>query len=147
MIQVAYRDWEFECDPGSTRIAYDQIEHGGVEECECAGCRNFLAQRDSVFPKEVLELFAELGVDCRRDAEIYHQAKLESGLHLYGGWFHFIGKIAKQPLGPAQISESFTVDFIPAKSLAAASFADEPLVQVEITAQLPWIVKEEQEPD
>lgn len=143
MTQLAYRDWLFECDPGSTRTAYQQIAHGGAEECGCTGCQNFLAQRDDVFPEEVLKLFAELGVDCRRDAEIYLQAKLESGSHLYGGWFHFIGKIEKQPLGPAQISEGFTIDFLPARHLAAPSFADQPLVQVEITAALPWIVEEE----
>jgi hypothetical protein len=147
MTQFAYRNWLFECDPSSTRTAYQQIAHGGAEECGCAGCRNFLAQRDEVFPEEVLKLFAELGVDWRRDAEIYHQAKLESGSHLYGGWFHFIGKIQKQPPGPTQIREGFTIDFIPARHLAAASFADEPLVQVEIAVGLPWIVKEEKEPD
>jgi len=147
MTQLAYRDWLFECDPSATRIAYQQIVQGGAEECGCAGCRNFLVQRDVVFPPEVLKLFAELGVDHQRDAEIYHQAKLESGPHLYGGWFHFIGKIEKQPLGPAQIREDFTIDFIPARQLAAPSFANEPLVQIEIAAELPWIVKEEKEPD
>ena len=95
----------------------------------------------------MLKLFAELGVDYQRDAEIYHQAKLETGAHLYGGWFHFIGKIEKQPLGPAQIRKDFTIDFILARHLAAPSFGDEPLVQIEIAAELPWILKEEKEPD
>ena len=146
MTRLAYRDWQFECEPGRTRAAYEQIAHGGAEECGCAGCRNFLAQRDEVFPEEVLKLFAELGVDSRRDAEIYHQARLESGSHLYGGWFHFIGEIEKQPLGPAQIREGFTIDFLPTRDLAAPSFVDELLVQIEIAAELPWIVKEEKEP-
>ena len=147
MIHLAYRDWLFECDPSGTRTAYQQIVQGGAEGCTCAPCRNFLAQRDQVFPAEVLNFFAELGVDYQRDAEIYHIAKLESGSHLYGGWFHFIGKIEKQPPGPAQVSEGFTIDFIHASHLAAPSFAAKPLVQIKITAELPWIVREEKEPD
>src|SRR5262245_23897975 len=143
MIQLKYREWLFECDPDATRIAYKQITRGGAEDCACAGCQNFLAQRENVFPDEVLQLFLRLGIDYRRDAEIYQSAKLESGSHGYGGWFHFIGKIQEQPLGPAQISKSLTIDFIPGRDLAAASFDKEPLVQVEITAELPWIIAEE----
>ena len=147
MAQISYRDWVFDCDPAKTRRAYEEIIAGGSETCECAGCRNFLAQRERAFPKEVLDLFSELGINYRRDAEIYHQAKLESGLHLYGGWFHFIGSIQGQPLGPAKVSGDFTIDFVPARHLAAASFGDEPLVQVEIAPELPWVMESEKEPD
>jgi hypothetical protein len=28
------------------------------------------------------------------DGEVYHNARLASGLHDYGGWFHFVGALA-----------------------------------------------------
>jgi len=135
----------FNCDVEATRKAYESIRVGGVEECECSGCGNFLAQRQSVFPEEVLSLFAALGVNYQRDAEIYHTARLESGLHLYGGWFHFIGSIVKQPDGPAKINERFTVDFLVSRDLAAKAFDNQALVQIEIQAEIPWLLKEEKE--
>jgi hypothetical protein len=141
MTQITYRDWLFDCDVEVTRAGYETILAGGVETCDCAGCRNFLAQRDSVFPVEVLKLFSELGVDYKRDAEIYHTARLDPGVHLYGGWFHFVGAIVKEPIGPATLN-NFTIDFLPNNALAAKTFENQPLVQIEITAKLPWVLSE-----
>ena len=141
MTQIIYREWIFDCDVEVTRAAYETIPAGGVETCDCAGCRNFLAQRDSVFPAEILRLFAELGVDYRRDAEIYHTARLEPDVHLYGGWFHFVGAIVKEPVGPATLA-NFTIDFVTNNALAAKVFQNQRLVQIEITAELPWVLPE-----
>jgi hypothetical protein len=57
MTQITYRDWILDCDVEATRAGYETISVGGAESCDCAGCRNFLAQRDSVYPAEVLNLF------------------------------------------------------------------------------------------
>ncbi len=100
-----------------------------------------------MFPEEVMDLFGQLGINYERDAEIYHTARVESGLHLYGGWFHFIGRILKQPNGLAKVNEHFTIDFLVNRALAAKSFENRPLVQVEITAEVPWVLKDEKEPD
>jgi len=94
-----------------------------------------------VFPAEVLDLFHHLGVDYKRDAETYHMAPLEPGLHLYGAWFHFVGTISKQPAGPATL-DTFTIDFIPHNALAAKAFENQPLVQIEITVKLPWVLSD-----
>jgi len=45
------------------------------------------------------------------------------------------------------VSGDFTIDFVPARHLAAASFGEEPLVQVEIAPELPWVMESEKEPD
>lgn len=141
MTQITYRDWIFDCDVESTREAYTSITAGGVETCLCAECRNFLAQRTSAFPSEVLDLFNQLGVDWKRDAETYQMARLEPGIHLYGGWFHFVGTILKEPSGPATL-DNFTIDFLPNNALAAKVFEHQSLVQVEITVKLPWVLSE-----
>ena len=147
MTKINYRDWIFDCDVEATLQAYESILAGGLEGCSCSECRNFLGQRKSVFPEEVVNLFAQLGINYKRDAEIYHTARLESGLHQYGGWFHFVGSILKQPNGPAKVNERFTIDFLVDRALAAKSFGNQPLVQVEITAEVPWVLKDEKELD
>jgi hypothetical protein len=141
MTQITYRDWILDCDVEATRAGYETISTGGAETCDCAGCRNLLAQRGSVYPAEVLDLFNEFGVNYKRDAETYHMARLETGLHLYGAWFHFVGAIVKEPIGPATL-DNFTIDFIPDRSLAAKAFENQPLVQIEITVKLPWVLSE-----
>jgi hypothetical protein len=141
MTEITYRNWILDCDVEVTRAGYDAISAGGAETCDCAGCRNFLAQRDSVFPAEVLKLFGIMGVDYKRDAETYHMAQLEPGLHLYGSWFHFVGAIVKEPIGPATL-DNFTIDFIPNNDLAAKAFQNQRLVQIEITVKLPWVLSE-----
>ena len=143
MTEISYRDWIFDCDVEATHKTYETILAGGVEKCGCAGCKNFLAQRESVFPVEIMKLFEDLGVNYKRDAEIYHVTRLQPGLHQYGGWFHFIGNIVKQPAGPANLNR-FTIDFVSHNSLAAEAFANHPLVQIEITAEIPWVLTEEE---
>lgn len=141
MIQIQYREWILDCDVEVTRAGYETISAGGADLCDCAGCRNFLAQRDSVFPAEISKLFETLGVDHKRDAEIYHTARLATGLHLYGGWFHFVGAIVNEPTGPATL-DNFTIDFVPNNALAAKAFQNQRLVQIEITMKLPWVLSE-----
>jgi hypothetical protein len=141
MTKITYRDWILDCDVEATRVGYQTIAVGGAESCDCAGCRNFLAQRECVYPAEVLNLFDELGVNYKRDAETYHTARLEPGLHLYGRWFHFVGAILTEPIGPATLN-NFTIDFFPDRALAAKAFENQRLVQIEITVKLPWVLSE-----
>ena len=146
MTRIVFRDWVFDCAVDATRKAYAGITAGGVEECDCDACLNFLCQRQIAFPAEVLNLFKLVGVDFRRDAEFYHTARVVSGLHLYSGWFHFIGTILQNPEGPAKIDDSFTIDFIVGRSLAAKTFGDDPLVQIEVTVEVPWMLDNVPEP-
>ena len=141
MTQITYRDWVLECDVRATCAGYETISAGGAETCDCSGCQNFLAQRDTVYPAEVLGLFNELGVNYKRDAETYHMARLEPGVHLYGAWFHFVGSIVKEPVGPATLG-NFTIDFIPNNDLAAKAFENQRLVQIETTVKLRWVLSE-----
>jgi hypothetical protein len=146
MNRITYRDWLFDCDVEATRRAYETISAGGVETCICSGCKNFLVQRESVLPEEIKQLFEKLGVNYQRDAETYHVTRLPSGLHQYGGWFHFIGHIKKEAIGPVKLTR-FTIDFLPGNDLAAEAFENYPLIQIEIMAEIPWALVGVQEPD
>ena len=146
MARLAYRDWILDCDVEATRKAHDGIDFGGAEACDCHLCRNFLLTRPEVFPTEILELFMRLGIDHEKEAESYHIVPIAPGLHLYGAWYHFVGQIIQQPDSPAKLSEHTTIDFMTQRDLAAKSFANQPLVQVELTLEVSWLLEEE-EPD
>lgn len=144
---VKYREWTFEIDYERTIAVYDKIEQGSPENCICHDCKNFSANRENIYPQEFKQLLSELGIDYKKEAEIYHMGKLEDGLHHYGGWFHFKGKILKGkdckiPLGnggstfdTVEINDKFGLAFIKAADLAyfdKTEFDD--LVQIEFIA-------------
>jgi hypothetical protein len=87
-------------------------------------------------------------VNRQREAEIYYCCKADSGLHLYGGWFHFVGTIAEgsDALASCQLA---LVEFGPGFSLGvSAKCACLPdaflgrgdLAQLEFLIELPWVL-------
>ena len=103
MAVVQIGRWTVDVDVEATRAAYRQRTQGSPEECGCLECRNFAAARRQAYPAAVREALATLGVEPIREAEIFHLGPLDSGWHLYGGWFHVVGHLvegadAKVPL-------------------------------------------------
>ena len=158
MMSVYFGRWELRCDPQSTRDAYARVLVGSPEECGCEHCLNFAAARDQAYPSQALALFEQLGVPFNREVEIYHMAKLDSGRHLYGGWFHFVGSIISGSDAARQVSENlwqpdleattehFSLGFSSRLELVRDAFAGRGLVQLEFTAKVPWVLAKA-EPD
>ena len=100
----------------------------------------------------MLALFDKLGISFSREVEIYHMARLQSGKHLYGGWFHFVGSIlsgadAAKPIAKnlwqpnlEKVTEDFGLGFSSRIGLLRRPFEGKPIVQVEFTATVPWII-------
>jgi hypothetical protein len=149
---VRFGRWELSCDPRTTRYAYARVSVAGPEQCGCEPCRNFVAARMQVYRAEVLELFEKLGISANREVEVYHMGRLSSGRHLYGGWFHFVGSILsgadaarevaenlwRPDLEPAD--ENFSMGFTSHLALVREPFVGLALVQLEFTAEVPWVL-------
>ncbi len=133
--------WRIEYDPDTTRAAYATLQAGGAEACGCDPCRNWVLTRDRLVPQELKELLGRLGVPLDRDAEVYHIARLESGLHLYAGWYHFVGRVLTGELDGAESIAfgPFKVFFHSHPALLPEAFAGLPVVQLEFEAELPWL--------
>jgi len=151
--EITYKDWVFEVDFNRTKEVYDKIEMGSPEGCECNDCKNFSANRENIYPTEVKKLLEEFGVDYRKESEICHYCKLESGKHFYGGWFHFKGKMIdgkdckiNHPNGGSTfdsipINDDFKIAFMKGSDL---SFFDKEeskdLIQIEFLANSEWVI-------
>jgi hypothetical protein len=158
MRTLSFARWSLSSDMESTKERYVGLSTGAPEECGCEPCRNFAAQRTGVYPAAVLELFESLGIEANREAETYHMARLKSGKHLYGGWFHFVGSILDGQDAAVQVSESlwrpaleeiadgFSLGFTSKLALVPKSFDGLQAVQLEFNAQLPWTL-ESKEPE
>lgn len=152
MEHISFGRWQLKADPEATRKAYAAVSKGGPEECSCEPCKNFIAVREGVYPAEVLALFDKLGISFNREVEIYQMARMKSGKHLYGGWFHFVGSIASgadaaKPIAEnvwkpdlEKVTEDFSLGFSSRIGLLRKSFEGKPIVQVEFTANVPWVI-------
>jgi hypothetical protein len=149
---IRFKKWEIECDVEATRAAYAKIERGSPEDCGCNTCKNFAAARQYAYPQEARSILGQLGIDINKEAEVYHNCKLESGLHYYGGWFHFIGSM-EGPDSEREIAENtftfdlehidnrFAVGFTAHSALVAGSFGNQRVIQVEFRAEVAWIIE------
>jgi len=152
--------WEVEFDPEATREAYLQIENGGADGCSCGSCRNFAGARGQAFPPSARAIFETLGIDYRKEREVYLVAPDKArGIVLNAGWFHFIGKLVSgrdavkalpgrkafapdlEPLG-----EGFAMGFTNQTRLTPEAFRGQPVVQVEFSTAVPWVLGEPFDP-
>jgi len=151
-IIVKFKDWTFEVDKVLTKQTYHCISVSGADTCACNNCKNYVSYRDKVFPKEVIDLFNDLGIDYRKEVEITSYETLPSGLHHIGGWFHFKGRVlvgkdyrVPLPLGGhtfdlTPITDNFSIGFAEGNDLTF--FEDiTGLVQVEFDTNIPWVIE------
>ena len=147
--------WVLEYDRDATKTAYAQIDKCGPEECGCTHCQNFMKLREKIYPKKVLEIFDLLGIDYTKENEVYHTHKTKPGWHSYGGWLHFIGSIIKIienriPLD-SQGNETYLIvekhfewSFRERRDEASSYFDENPLVQIDFSAEVPWVLEDEE---
>jgi hypothetical protein len=154
---LRYREWEFELDRELTQQAYAHVTSSGAEACPCNDCKNYVAYRDHVFPPEFLALLGDLGIDYRKEVEVFSYELLPTGLHHVAGWFHFKGRVVAGPnyrdplpngghtIHLTGITTDFSVGFAEGSDLA--HFPDKTgLVQVEFEANIPWVIDKALEP-
>jgi hypothetical protein len=139
MTALTLGDQQIEYDRESTVAAYGEIQSGGAERCGCAGCRNFIAQRESAYPKQFVSLLEQLGIDPRKEGEVYESGGDAGSMHMYGGWFYFAGRlvVAGEYLMEAGLFRYFIGTRFPPPPKA---FAEHLVLTVEFATELPWVV-------
>ena len=141
-------------DVGKTRKYYDTA-HYVSELCSCDGCRNFEKVIDSLSPK-VISFFSQLGIDMKKIREVYVNCANADNSIFYGGFYHVCGKLVEGESAWVSVSSiekhweeektfSITDDF-------KVSFQEEcymletnfplPSIQLEISADIPWVLAE-----
>lgn len=140
MIELRLGDQLIEYDQELTIAAYRDILVGGADECGCDDCRNFAAQRGSVYPEQFLALLDQLGIDARKEGEVYECDKNASDMHLYGGWFYFVGRLVV-PGEYLVEAGPFSYHFATSFPQPPEPFAGRPVLTVEFYTRLPWLLK------
>lgn len=65
-----------------TKLTYEGFTLGGAESCGCDDCKNFVYNREDIYPEEIKKLFDQLGIDYKKETEIGHYCRQPEGLTL-----------------------------------------------------------------
>jgi hypothetical protein len=152
MRNFQYKYWLIEFDREATVEVYRKIETGDAERCGCCYCRNFIAARDTVYPPNFITFLQDIGIDYRKEGEVFQCYKIRPGLHYYGGWFHFVGKVTDLPTtGENDIKNGTQADFECSVMKRAATpvnkefneYLDNGLVaEINFQTNVPWLINE-----
>lgn len=125
-------------DHDATVAAYREIAQGGANVCSCSGCDNFARLRSRVYPPEFLRILSVLGIDPSKENEAWQCGTDKTGLYVYGGWFHFVGEVAKA--GPTVNLGGFEFGFAQGGALPGHdTFAPGPVAAIDFVTRLPWV--------
>ena|SRR5215471_99106 len=150
--------WVLRPDVARTQAAHARLSKSGAAECACTGCVNFDAVRPQLLSGPLGGILEQLGISPPWEVEAYELGRASSALHHYGAWFHFVGTIESGPdawqavndrvdvqtAAFARLSPTLSVGFHTHAALVRPPFEGLPLVQLEISAELPWVIGAEE---
>ena len=138
-----FGDWSFAVDREATVRAYAK----GLDDtyrCDCAYCRNFRLARMQVLPAAFVAFLDELGVDPLMEAEVYELGRNDDGHHMYGGWYHFVGRLETTgDFAQVEFSPNFSAFLLRSHAPRIPSLEGAEVVQLEFTCEaVPWVLDE-----
>lgn len=150
MDRVDLAEWTVFYDRKATRAFYK--EHQLItDDCDCAYCRNY-SEALGELPKKLLDLLDRLGIDPRKEAEVYECMKHDDGRHLYGTSYHFVGTLILDEAyqdslddgyrrdGQYILFEDYSIRFNDDVVLVPDGFPS-PVLQLEFQVTIPWKLK------
>lgn len=147
MKEFNFEKWKIEADPEATREFYVNFPIiTGI--CDCLYCKNYVEASEDL-PDEVLDFFSSLGLNICKSAEIYDIDQKEDGIYSYGGFYHIAGNLLtdlefySQPKPKLYtLTEHFKIGFTHLTTLVPDGFP-RPVLQMEILAEIPWVLQGE----
>jgi hypothetical protein len=142
MEQIKIGSWVIEIDVNKTKEFYEKC-HLITEDCSCDFCANFVLACDT-FSQEVKDIFNTLGIDPRKEGEVYECKQNEDGTHLYSGFYHT--KLWEPTTKDSEVySPSFVkhsgieIGFSEDLALVPGDFPM-PVFQFEFQMNVPWLL-------
>ncbi|MCX7419522.1 MAG: hypothetical protein NT013_08295 [Planctomycetia bacterium] len=138
---MEFGDYQIQFDRGATGAAYKKVSVSTPEKCGCGPCLNWAMTRSLIIPVEFQELLHQFGIPLNGETEVFHNGKLASGLHSYGAWYHFVGKLLSSEREKPLTLEfgKFSVFFRSELDLLREEFKGQSVVQMDIHAEVPWL--------
>ena len=145
MKEIVIGEWSLLVDREATEASY-RTSTSLPSSCKCRYCRNFVAAREQVYPRELETVLSQLGIDPSREAETGEVAEISPGWHHYIGHFPFVGEVLEgvDPWKPLPMGATAALWFngapVPMTPAMRASFAGQPVVLVRFAVTVPWLL-------
>ncbi len=160
-VTIKYKNWKLIVDKEATIAAYQKMI-SQPKECTCTPCENYLDNREGVYPHEIKKLFNRLGIDYRKESEVFEGGKSANGQYRYVGYFFFVGrfyrvrkrnkkhrtKMQRLLTQMAVVTKTFAIHFSknPDSPLVTELFEDTTgFVKIKVNFQIPWTIGKEKE--
>jgi len=137
---INFEEYQMEIDYEKTLLYYDSFSLIGEDDyCKCIYCENYKLST-TCFPKSVIKLLSDLGVDPNKAMKISHFYEAKNGKHMYIADYKVFGKILKKPnMNVIDIyyendEDYFRIGFENIKSLKT----NENIISFHIDAFIPW---------
>jgi hypothetical protein len=115
---------------------------GDANRCGCVHCRNFAAQRDTVYPPKFRALLTLIGIDPNKEGEVFDMVgRFDSRLRPTGGWFYFVGQLIEAGEKSIQAGD-FQYWFHSSFPRPQVCFG-ESVAAIEFSAEVPWVFEED----
>jgi len=151
MKQINVGPWVIDIDVKRTEEFYKKY-HLLTEGCNCEFCANYVLACGT-FHEDIKNLFCMLGIDPRKEGEVYECMENQDGTHLYGGFYHLVGRIIdgpklwvpKEEVGSEVSSPNFEmhngieIGFNDEVALVPDDFP-KPVIQFEFQMNVPWLL-------
>ena len=141
MTEMQVGDQTVRYDREATAAAYGTLDHGGAETCNCTFCKNFVMQRNLIYPASFRTLLEQLGIDPNKEGEVFEYGPAQDGCHIYGGWFYFVGEMVtwgeRNSSAPGAHQFEF---FFNSVGPDAPAFRGRPRLTVEFTTHVKWVL-------
>ena len=141
MVLLQIGDQTIRYDSVATASIYLTISQGDAETCGCSSCRNFATQREDAYPESFRELLNKLGVDYKKEGEVYEYGPIADGRHLYGGWFYLVGELVLA--GERNISADDFEFYFTTHCPRSLAFDGWPTLAIEFCGRMKWLLPNE----
>lgn len=153
-MEIRFDPYVLDIDIRKNRLFYQKSNNVSFG-CSCPACRNF-EKAVEILPDEIKYFFDSLGIDIKKPAEVYANKVNDNGLMSYGGFYHLCGKVLSGKSAWVKVknniaywdtsktysvSKDFHISFQEDCSLVEDGFP-KPVLQMEIEANIPWVLKE-----
>ncbi len=103
-----FRNWTFEINQKLTKCIYTNILCGKASSARESVYQSYILHREKLFPKEILDLFEELGIDMTKDHKISHRIT-DNGQICIDGNFQFIGNFVSGDCCKIELTKDYTL--------------------------------------
>ena len=143
MTELQIGDQTIRYDREATAAIYATIQHGDAEECGCPACRNFAAQRESIYPASFRAMLELLGIDADKESATAEYGPLADETYRYDGWFALVGEVVAAGASNSHAPDANYFEFFFTRVCPnAPPFTNQPLLGLEFVTNVKWVLKD-----